>query len=133
MATSNAPDSIATSLARYDPYGNFRTAPTATNPSLTSRGFTGHAHNNTGVYPTQNVGLIYMNARYYLPEIGRFISADTIVPEPENPQSYNRYSYALNSPLKYTDPSGHCVILAGVGDIVKCCGSPNEKWRSSVG
>ena len=68
------------SLARYDPLGNFRTTPT-TNPGTTSHGFTGHRHNNAGTYPTQNVGLIYMNARYYLPEVGRFISADTIVPE----------------------------------------------------
>ena len=98
---------VPNSHARYDPFGNFRTTPTATNPSLTSRGFTGHAHNNTGVYPTQNVGLIYMNARYYLPEVGRFISADTIVPEPGNPQAFNRYGYGLNNPLKYRDPSGH--------------------------
>jgi RHS repeat-associated protein len=98
---------VPNSHARYDPFGNFRTTPTATNPSLTSRGFTGHAHNNTGVYPTQNVGLIYMNARYYLPEIGRFISADTIVPNPANPQSHNRYSYGYNNPVKYSDPSGH--------------------------
>jgi len=62
------------------------------------------AHNNTG---THNLGLIYMNARYYMPEIGRFISPDTIVPEPGNPQSFNRYAYALNNPIKYNDPSGH--------------------------
>jgi RHS repeat-associated protein len=98
---------VPNSHARYDPFGNFRTTPTATNPSLTSRGFTGHAHNNTGVYPTQNVGLIYMNARYYLPEVGRFVSPDSIVPEPTNPQAYNRYSYAVNNPIKYNDPSGH--------------------------
>jgi hypothetical protein len=39
--------------------------------------------------------------------IGRFISADTIVPNPANPQSLNRYSYCLNNPLKYIDPTGH--------------------------
>lgn len=49
-----------------------------------------------------------MNARYYLPEVGRFISPDSIVPEPGNPQSFNRYSYSYNRPVKYTDPSGHC-------------------------
>lgn len=48
-----------------------------------------------------------MNARYYLPEVGRFISPDTVVPEPEEPQSYNRYAYSLNNPVRYTDPSGH--------------------------
>jgi RHS repeat-associated protein len=74
------------SLARYEPFGGFRTVPT-TNPTITDRGFTSHRHNNTG---TPDLGLIYMNARYYLPEIGRFISADTIVPDPQNPQSFNR-------------------------------------------
>ncbi len=48
-----------------------------------------------------------MNARYYLPEVGRFISPDTIVPEPGNPQSFNRYSYVNDNPVNYTDPSGH--------------------------
>jgi len=93
----------ATSLARYDPFGNYRTTP-ATNPGMTDHGFTGHRHNNTG---TNNLGLIYMNARYYLPEVGRFISADSIVPEPGEPQSYNRYSYVRNSPMNFTDPTGH--------------------------
>lgn len=49
-----------------------------------------------------------MNARYYLSGMGRFLSADTIVPSPTNPQSFNRYSYVYNNPLKYIDPSGHC-------------------------
>ncbi len=49
-----------------------------------------------------------MNARFYVPGLGRFLSADTIVPDPANPQSFNRYSYVLNSPLKFTDPTGHC-------------------------
>jgi hypothetical protein len=39
--------------------------------------------------------------------LGRFISSDTIVPEPGNSQSFNRYAYVYNNPLKYTDPSGH--------------------------
>ena len=53
-----------------------------------------------------DTGLYYYNARYYDATIGRFISADTIVQNPTNPQSLNRYSYVLNNPLKYTDPSG---------------------------
>jgi hypothetical protein len=48
-----------------------------------------------------------MGARWYDPALGRFISPDSIVPQPGNPQSLNRYSYVLNNPLKYTDPSGH--------------------------
>lgn len=44
---------------------------------------------------------------YYDPELGRFIQPDTIIPDLSNPQSYNRYSYVMNNPLRYTDPSGH--------------------------
>jgi RHS repeat-associated protein len=91
------------SLARLDPFGNYRTVP-STNPTVTNQGFMGHRHNNTGTY---DLGLIYMNARTYLPEVGRFISPDTLVPNPGNSQSHNRYSYVLNSPVNYTDPSGH--------------------------
>ena len=49
------------------------------------------------------------NARYYSARLGRFISPDTIVPEPKSGRGFNRYRYARNNPLKYTDPSGHCV------------------------
>jgi hypothetical protein len=49
------------------------------------------------------------NARYYNPVLGRFISADTIVPDPANPQDLNRYSYVNNNPTNYTDPTGHCI------------------------
>lgn len=48
-----------------------------------------------------------MGARMYDPELGRFISPDSIIPNPANPQSLNRYSYVYNSPLKFHDPSGH--------------------------
>jgi RHS repeat-associated protein len=54
-----------------------------------------------------STGLYYYGARYYDANIGRFISADTIVPHPSDPQSLNRYSYCRNNPLRYTDPSGH--------------------------
>ncbi len=50
------------------------------------------------------------NARLYDPIMSRFISADTIVQEPFNPQFLNRYTYCLNNPLIYVDPSGHLLI-----------------------
>lgn len=53
-----------------------------------------------------------MRARWYDPAIGRFISPDTIVPDPANPQSFNRYSYVNNRPLNFTDPSGHSCVDA---------------------
>lgn len=49
---------------------------------------------------------IHMNGRVFDPEIARFLSADPIIQAPDNLQSYNRYSYTLNNPLRFTDPSG---------------------------
>ena len=65
----------------------------------TPRGFTGHEH-------LDSVGLIHMNGRVYDPTLGRFLSADPILPDPTATQSFNRYSYVSNNPLSYTDPSG---------------------------
>jgi RHS repeat-associated protein len=54
------------------------------------------------------LGSLYdYNARFYFPVLGRFISADTMVPDGKNPQQFNRYAYGLNNPVKYIDPTGH--------------------------
>ncbi|MBU6997271.1 MAG: exo-alpha-sialidase, partial [Theionarchaea archaeon] len=50
--------------------------------------------------------LYYYGARYYDPTIGRFISRDINPASPQNPQSFNRYVYCSNNPLKYVDPLG---------------------------
>ena len=56
-----------------------------------------------------------MGAREYDPSLGRWLSADTIVPGPANPQSLNRYSYVYNNPCKYIDPSGHVGVCFNGG------------------
>ena len=94
---------IPDSHAKYTPFGDWRTEPTAT---AGDRYYTGHKHNNLGG-GADDLGLVYMNARYYVPGIARFASADTIVPNPANPQSLNRFSYTRNNPLGFIDPSGH--------------------------
>lgn len=71
------------------------------------RGYTGHE-----MMP--EFGLINMNGRLYDPQVCRFTSTDNYVQEPFNSQSFNRYSYCLNNPLKYSDPSGE---LFGIDDI----------------
>jgi len=87
-------------LARwsFDPFGN-RTLYTG-DANATRHGFTGHE-----MLP--EVGLIHMNGRVYDPLIARFVSADPFIQFPDNLQSYNRYSYASNNPMLYTDPSGY--------------------------
>ena len=64
------------------------------------RGYTGHEH-------LQGVGLINMNARLYDPKLHRFLQPDALIQDPYNTQNYNRYSYCVNNPLKYTDISGN--------------------------
>ncbi|MEJ5311825.1 MAG: RHS repeat-associated core domain-containing protein [Anaerolineae bacterium] len=86
----------AVSRQLYSPYGTVRWSQGV---PPTDIGFTGQRADATG--------LMFYQARYYSAELGRFISPDTIVPSPANPQSLNRYAYVLNSPLRYTDPSGH--------------------------
>jgi hypothetical protein len=46
-------------------------------------------------------------ARFYSPVLGRFISPDSIVPKAEIPQGFSRYSYVINNPFRYKDPTGH--------------------------
>ncbi len=46
-------------------------------------------------------------ARWYLPGVGLLTQPDTVMPNPKKPQSLNRYSYVLNNPLRYADPTGH--------------------------
>ena len=56
-------------------------------------------------------GLYNYGARLYDPAIGIFISPDSIVPDPYDPQTLNRYSYCRNNPLVYVDPSGHIFLI----------------------
>ena len=63
------------------------------------RGFTGHEH-------LPEFGLINMNGRLYDPLLGRFLSPDNYVQMPDYSQNFNRYSYCINNPLKYTDKNG---------------------------
>lgn len=98
----------------YDPWGRLRNPSThalyapGTEPSLfLGRGYTGHEHLTW-------FGLVNMNARLYDPLLGRFLSPDPFVQAPDFTQSFNRYSYALNNPLKYTDPNGEFVFTTAM-------------------
>jgi RHS repeat-associated protein len=74
-------------------------------------GFTGHEHH-------YDFGLINMNGRMYDPYTSMFLSPDNYIQAPDNSQSFNRYAYCLNNPLKYTDPDGefwHIIAGAALG------------------
>jgi RHS repeat-associated protein len=74
-------------------------------PRWLIRGYTAHEH-------LDMFDLINMNGRMYDPTNGRMLSVDNYVQDPYSTQGYNRYSYVLNNPLKYTDPSGEFIFTA---------------------
>ncbi|MDA8135797.1 MAG: DUF4329 domain-containing protein, partial [Desulfobacteraceae bacterium] len=84
--------------AEYLPYGPDRYANALLNHS---------AYKYTDQEQDAGTGLYNYDARLYDPNLGQFVMADTIVPDPYNPQSLNRYAYCLNNPIRYVDPTGH--------------------------
>jgi RHS repeat-associated protein len=66
--------------------------------------FTGHERDKNGTGAVDD--LDYMHARYYGPQLGRFLSADIVEGKLHAPQSWNRYSYVMGNPLNYVDPNG---------------------------
>lgn len=96
----------------FDAWGNLRdpdtwtgyTVPELVEAPMFDRGYTGHEHMTV-------FGLINMNGRMYDPFTSGFLSVDNYVQSPDYTQSFNRYAYCLNNPLKYTDPDGEFFIL----------------------
>ncbi|MFK5854922.1 MAG: RHS repeat-associated core domain-containing protein [Bacteroidota bacterium] len=91
----------------FDPWGRRRNVTNWSYDNVPTtfmfdRGYTGHEH-------IDEFNLINMNGRVYDPILGRFLSPDNYVQAPYHTQSFNRYSYVLNNPLKYTDPSGEII------------------------
>jgi RHS repeat-associated protein len=80
----------------YYPYGEVQSG------GLEKYGFTGQEND-------ADTELMYYGARYYSPEYRVFVQPDTMLPDVYNPQALNRYSYTLNNPVKYVDPTGHYI------------------------
>jgi RHS repeat-associated protein len=96
----------------------------------------------TGQRIEESLGLYHMGARWYDPRLARWLSADSIVPSPANPQGLNRYSWVLNSPLMLVDPTGHggvawwdVLINAGksvASSVQSWIGSKSEPYAATV-
>jgi RHS repeat-associated protein len=91
----------------FDPFGN---ALEQAGAGQSTFGYTGEQ--------TDPTGLVFLRARYYDPALGRFITPDSLIPDPLSSIGWNRYAYVGNNPLKFTDPSGHC-FFSGI-DTVAC-------------
>lgn len=95
------------------------------NKALVKRGYTSHEH-------IEEFGFIHMNGRVYDSETGRFLSADPNVFHPFDTQNFNRYSYVMNNPLKYTDPSGFDIFSQDDYENGYHLDDPHESGKSHV-
>ena len=129
VALSNAAGTVVQSERRsFDPWGRVRNVDGApSNGELpggvnaaTDRGYTLHEH-------LEGLALAHMNARLYDHTIGRFTSADPLVQEPADVQSYNRYAYVQNRPLRSSDPTGYNSIdMSLCGFCITVGGGPGS-------
>jgi RHS repeat-associated protein len=110
--TTNASGQIVSEL-RYTAWGETRY----------SSGNTAAKYQYTGQFSYESdFGLHFYNARWYDPHLNHFTQPDSIEPDPYNSRAWDRYAYANNNPLYYTDPDGHIpwpiVILGGAAGLI---------------
>ena len=85
----------------YTPFGR---EAHETGPAAARYRFTGKEKDDSGLY--------YYGARYYDDALGRFLAADSVLPDVYDPQQLNRFAYVRNNPVKLVDPDGHAAIAA---------------------
>lgn len=125
----------------FDAWGRIRKAATwepeyFNNPMdwKIDRGYTGHEHIWSSLSSgtvSHNNNIINMNGRLYDALVGRMFSPDPVVTDNTNSQDYNKYTYARNNPLRYTDPSGNTIVQTGQITHVKQ--PSNQHWTYYAG
>jgi len=127
IAAPQNPGPNDTTLLGYDAWGARRKPDgTAANPASFDLPV-GHRQ-FTGQEQIPDVGLVNMNGRVYDPSLGRFLSPDPNIQSASDLQSYNRYAYARNNPLRYTDPTGY--FWSEIGDYLS---NPFNDWQIVAG
>jgi RHS repeat-associated protein len=112
-------DASGNIIATYD-YAPYGTAAPNMSPAPNGPGYTGHVNDS-------DTGLVYMQARYYDPSTGKFLSVDPVQPAAGNSFNFNRYDYANNNPINHTDPDGRCADGATCDHMVEDYG----KWAAA--
>jgi RHS repeat-associated protein len=119
----------------YFPFGSYRAVGSINGTYDYDANFPDVFYTFTGQEDDDDLGFYNYGVRLYDPIIGRFISPDTLVPDPNNPQCLNRYSYALNNPLIYIDPTGNQYeeyeSLLWESSIYGISGSFGRNWSST--
>ncbi len=89
---------------RYKPFGSDRAVSGASDLTVDER-YTAQRRLDAGG-GNANRELYHHGARWYLPGVGIFTQPDPLGPDRRNPQRLNHYSYVLNNPLRFADPTG---------------------------
>jgi RHS repeat-associated protein len=108
---------------RYLPFGGERELPNNPTTQLTDYAYTGQRALDPGMG-----GLMDYRARFFSPYLNRFLQPDTIISNPANPQTFNRYSYVTNRPINFNDPTGHYECEDAYG----CDGPGDDNAESGV-
>ncbi len=106
LAEADASGNI-TATFDYRPFGSIALGTAPSGP-----GYTGHVND-------PDTGLVYMQARYYDPAVGRFVSTDPAIPITGNTFDFGRYTYANNNPVANTDPTGEFPVPDDMDDPTK--------------
>ena len=103
----------------YDAWGQRRNADGSDDTTYSVKGYdqTGY----TGEEMLDTIGLVHLNGRVYDPLVGRFVSADPTIPDSNESQSLNRYTYVRNNPLNATDPTGFVEVQKGETVYIDAC------------
>ena len=99
----------------YSPYGE---TISSNGDFATDYGYTGEM--------TDDTGLVNLRARWYDPYLNQFIQPDTIVPDPNQPADWNRYTYVGDNPVNYTDPTGKTRIKPNENSDLNDCVSSSQ-------
>jgi RHS repeat-associated protein len=95
----------------YDAYGNIINSPTGTLSDINPYTYRGYRYDS-------EIGMYYLNNRYYNPQSGLFISSDGIIGQTGDIQSTNMYAYCLNNPVMNTDPFGYLFLTRGACALI---------------
>ena len=125
VATLSDRDGNIVERTHYDAWGKKLNLAWTTEKrtDVTLKGFTGHQE-------LSDFGLIHMGGRIYDPTIARFLNPDPFVQEQKNIQNFNKYSYVLNNPYGFTDPTGY--FFNSVGNWFKNAGNTAGNWLSGA-
>lgn len=119
VAITDANGNITDTFA-YDTYGNL-VSRTGTNKVI-------FLYNGSDGVVTDDNGLIYMRARYYSPEMRRFVNADIVAGQISNAVTMNRFAYANGNPVSFVDPFGLWGFFSDIGNAISKGYNAAKDW-----